>query len=139
MSLTTFFCHSKSWGGGNLITMIVTSGVLWGSRKTSFRRSRWEGRGRDNHFREIGLKYPFLKGYIGEITKMFFCYSNLNSSNDFIEKYFWSYLVGNFTMIPKMVFNFSFDVIFMVFWRQKDVNFCHFCHFYHQIGTFSSF
>ena len=91
------------------MTMIVTSGVLWGSRKTILRMF-WLGG------RKLVKNTRFLKEYIGKITKMtpFFCYSNLNSSNDFIEKYFWSYLVGNFTRIPKMVYNFSFDVIFMV-------------------------
>ena len=51
------------------MTMIVTSGVLWGSRKTLFRRFRCEGRGRDNHFGEIGQKYPILKGIYRENHK----------------------------------------------------------------------
>ena len=69
------FCHSEFLGGGhNLMTMIVTSGVLWGSRKTLFRRFRCEGRGRDNHFREIGPKYPIFKGIYRENHKNDYCF-----------------------------------------------------------------
>ena len=56
------------------MTMIVTSGVLWGSRKTLFRRFRCEGKGRDNHFREIGLKYPIFKGIYSENHKNDYCF-----------------------------------------------------------------
>ena len=65
-------CHSKFfvWGGGVvLMTMIVTSVVLWGSRKTIFRKIWQGGRGRENHFREIGQKYPICKGIYRENHK----------------------------------------------------------------------
>ena len=49
--------------------MIVTSGVLWGSRKTIFRRFWLGGRGRDNQIREIGQKYLIFKGIYRENYK----------------------------------------------------------------------
>ena len=89
-SLTTIFCPSKLLGGGVLMTMIVTSGVLWGSRKNIFRRFRCKERGGITTFVKLGKNTRFLKEYIGKIPKVttFFCYSNFNSKNEFIEKYF---------------------------------------------------
>ena len=51
------------------ISKSLKSGVLWGSRKTLFRRVMFEERGHDNHFREIGQKYPISKGIYRENHK----------------------------------------------------------------------
>jgi len=54
------------------MTMIVTSGVLWGSRKNILRWFWLGGRERENHFREIGQKYPIFKGIFRENHKNYY-------------------------------------------------------------------
>ena len=67
------------------MTIIVTSEILWGSRKNLFRKFWQGGRGRENHFREIGQKYPIFKGIYFVNILILFCRKFHENSKNVIE------------------------------------------------------